>query len=235
MLRSVDFGRWWAALLFGLMLLLLLLIVAWLLRVLVPVAPAINLSAVQLSAPAPTMGVPDPVPALKASLDDERNVEKKLKMELASRQDDLRKHLENCKPAGPALPAERWSKGDLGTLKGCWVLGHDVPVTRTFDDGRKERVTMKAGRICFDAEGGGQHEQVMVGPTGQWICRAPVTAKFWSNGTLVANQPTVMCEGQPPTRWMASQLTCHRVSDEMASCAAVDKSGRGKANSRRDP
>ena len=63
MLRSADFGRWWAALLFGLMLLLLLLIVAWLLRVFVPVAPAISLSAVQMPSSAPTVGVPDPLPA----------------------------------------------------------------------------------------------------------------------------------------------------------------------------
>jgi len=235
MLRSADFGRWWAALLFGLMLLFLLLIAAWLLRVFVPVAPTVSLSAIQMPASAPAAGVPDPLPALKASLDEERSVERKLRAELASRQGDLRKQLENCKPAGPALPAERWSKGDLGTLKGCWVLGHDVPVTRTFDDGKKERVTMKAGRLCFDDQGGGVHEQVMVGSTGQWICKAPVTAKFWSNGTLVANQPTVICEGQPLTRWMASQLTCHRVSDDMASCAAVDKSGRGQVDFRRAP
>ena len=50
MLPTADFGRWWAALLFGLMLALLLLIAAWLLRVFVPVAPTINLSAVQMPA-----------------------------------------------------------------------------------------------------------------------------------------------------------------------------------------
>jgi hypothetical protein len=235
MLPISDFGRWLAALLFGLMLLLLLLIIAWLLRVFVPVAPTINLSAARMPASAPAVALPDPVPALKASLDDAHDVEKKLRAELASYQDDLRRQLEHCKPAEPPLPAERWSKGDLGTLKGCWVLGRDVPMTRTFDDGRKERVTMKAGRICFDDHGGGLHEQVTVGPTGRWICRAPVTAKFWNNGTLVANQPTVMCEGAPPARWMATQLTCHRVSDQMATCATVDKSGRGQVEFHREP
>jgi len=235
MLPTADFGRWWAAFLFGLMLLLLLLIVAWLLRMLVPVAPAINLTASLTPAPAVTAGAPDPFSALKASLDDARSAERMLRVELTSRQDDLRKQLENCKPAGPALPAERWSKGDLGTLKGCWVLGHDVPMTRTFDDGRKERVTMKAGRICFDDQGGGLHEQVTVGLTGRWTCRAPVKAKFWRNGTLVANQPDVLCEGEPPTKWMATQLTCHRVNDQMAMCAAVDKNGRGQVEFRRDP
>ena len=237
MLPTADFGRWWAAFLFGLMLLLLLLllIAAWLLRILVPVAPAINLSVSQTLVAAEAVGVPDSLPALKASLDDARSAERTLRAELASRQDDFRKQVEQCKPAGPALPAERWSKGDLGTLKGCWVLGRDVPMTRTFDDGRKERVTMKAGRICFDNQGGGLHEQVTVGPTGRWTCRAPVKAKFWRNGTLVANQPDVLCEGEPPTKWMATQLTCHRVNDQMAMCAAVDKNGRGQVEFRREP
>jgi hypothetical protein len=161
----------------GLMLALLLLIGAWLLRVFVPVAPTLNLSAVQMPAAfAATEGAPNPVPALKVSLDDAREAEKKLRVELASRQDDLRKQLEQCKPAGPALPAERWSKGDLATLKGCWVLGRDVPMLHTFADGRKEQVTMKAGRICFDDRGGGLHEQVMVGPTAGWVCKAPMSA-----------------------------------------------------------
>jgi hypothetical protein len=236
MLPIADFGRWLAALLFGLMLALLLLIAAWLLRVFVPVTPTINLSAVQMPAAfAATVGAPDPVPALKASLDESREAEKKLRVELASRQDDLRKQLEQCRPAEPPLPAERWSKGDLTTLKGCWVLGRDVPMLHTFVDGRKEQVTVKAGRICFDDQGGGMHEQVMVGPTARWDCKAPMTAKFWSNGTLVAKQPAVVCEGDPPTKWAATQLTCRRVSDELALCEAVDRSGRGQVEFRREP
>src|SRR5438067_2073373 len=53
----------------------------------------------------------DPVPALRASLDDARNVEQKLQAELASRRDDLRKRQEHCKLTEPPLPAERWSRG----------------------------------------------------------------------------------------------------------------------------
>jgi hypothetical protein len=235
MLPIADFGRWWAAFLFGLMLLLLLLIAAWLLRIFVPVAPTINLSAAQVPAASAAVGGPDPVPALKASLDDARNVERRLKAELASRQDDLRKRLEQCKPVEPALPAERWSKGDLGTLKGCWVLGRDVPMVHTFADGSREEVTIKAGRICFDDQGGGLHEQVTVGPTARWNCKAPMTAKFWSNGTLVANQPAVVCEGEPPMRWAATQLTCRRATDELALCQAVDRTGRVQLELRREP
>lgn len=234
MLPILDLGRWWAALLLGLMLLPLLLIGAWLLRTVVPVAPTVTLGAVQVPPPIAPVGEPDPMLALKASLDDMRNVESGLEAELASRQADLRKRLEQCKPSEPPLPAERWSKGDLGTLKGCWVLGRDVPMMHSFADGRKEQVTIKTGRICFDDHGGGLHEQVTIGPTARWNCKAPMTAKFWSNGTLVANQPAVVCEGEPPMRWTATQLTCRRVTDEMALCQAVDKSGRTQVEFRRE-
>jgi hypothetical protein len=235
MFPIADLGRWGAALLFGLMLLLLVLVIAWLLRVVMPVVPTISVSTVQMPASTEAVGVSDPTLALKASLDDARNIEKRLKAELTSRQNDLRKRLEQCKPAEPPLPAERWSKGDLDTLKGCWVLGRDVPMVHSFADGRKEQVTIKAGRICFDNQGGGLHEQVTIGPTARWNCKAPITAKFWSNGTLVANQPAVVCEGEPPTRWAATQLTCRRVTDEMALCQAVDKSGRTQVEFRREP
>jgi hypothetical protein len=215
-----DLGRWWAALLFGLMLALLLMIAAWLLRAVVPVPPTVTLSATETPAAGRAEWMVDPLP---------------LEAELAAKQDDLRKQTEQCKPAQPSLPAERWSKGDLATLKGCWVLGRDVPMTHSFADGRRERVTIKAGRICFDDHGGGLHEQVTIGPTAKWDCKAPMTAKFWSNGTLVTNQPDVICEGEPPVRWAATQLTCQRLNDEMALCQAVDKSGRTQVEFRREP
>jgi hypothetical protein len=230
-----DLGRWWAALLFGLMLVLLLMIAAWLLRAVVPVSPTVTLSAMETPAAGRAEWMVDPLPALRTSLDHVRADERKLEAELAARQDDLRKQAEQCKPAQPSLPAERWSKGDLATLKGCWVLGRDVPMTHSFADGRRERVTIKAGRICFDDHGGGLHEQVTIGPTAKWDCKAPMTAKFWSNGTLVTNQPDVICEGEPPVRWAATQLTCQRVNDEMALCQAVDKSGRTQVEFRREP
>jgi hypothetical protein len=233
-----DRGRWWAALLFGLMLLLLLLMDAWLLRAVVPVAPAVILTATETparSAAGRADPVLDPTPALKSSLNDARADQKKLQAELAARQEDLRKQTEHCKLAEPPLPAERWSKGDLGTLKGCWVLGRDVPMTHSFADGRRERVTIKAGRICFDEQGGGLHEQITIGPTARWDCKAPMTAKFWANGTLVASQPAVFCQGEPLVRWAATQLTCRRANDEIALCQAVDKSGRTQVELRRAP
>jgi hypothetical protein len=221
--------------LFGLMLLSLLLIASWLLRAFTPVTPAVALSAFEGPAAAAPPAAPDPTQALRASLDDARSREGNLRVELAALQDGLKSKLEQCRPAAPSLPAERWTKGDLGTLKGCWVLGRDVPMLHSFGDGKSERVMVKAGRICFDNQGSGLHEQIMVGPTTTWTCKAPVTAKFWSNGTLVAKQPDVFCDGTPPARWTATQLTCHRVNDETALCQAVDKTGRTQVEFRRAP
>src|SRR5262245_28347882 len=145
MFPIADAERWWAALLFGLMLLLLLLIGAWQLRIFMPVAASINFATRQMPAPPAPVGVPDPTPALRASLEEARNVERNLKAELASRRGDLEKRIEQCSPVESPLPAERWSRGDLGTLKGCWLLGRDVPMLHSLPDGRKEQVTIKAG------------------------------------------------------------------------------------------
>src|SRR5260370_5744168 len=100
-----DHGRWWAALLFGLMLVLLLLIAAWLLRAVVPVAPAVTLSATETPAAGRAERMVDPMPALRTSLDDAHADERTLKAELAARQDDLRTHTKPCKPTEPASSA----------------------------------------------------------------------------------------------------------------------------------
>jgi hypothetical protein len=235
MLAIADLGRWCVALVLGLVLLVALLIAAWQLRLFLPVVPTINLSADRMPASPAATGARDPMLALKASLDEAHIVETKLRAELASRLDDLRKRVAPCKLAGPSLQAERWLKGDLATLRGCWVLGRDLPMLHTLADGSKEQVIIQAGRICFDDQGGGWHEQVTIGPTARWNCRAPLTAKFWNNGTLVTNQPAVFCEGEPPMRWTATQLTCHRVAHDLALCRAVDKSGRTQLELRREP
>jgi hypothetical protein len=235
MASVAEHGRWWAAFLFGLLLLFLLLIAAWFLRIFAPVATALTLSTVLTPDHSVAASAPDRAPAIKASLDAARNEGRKLEADLVGLQEDLRRKLEECRPGGPSLPAKRWSKGDLGTLNGCWVLGRDVPMLHTLADGSREQVTIKAGRLCFDDQGGGLHEQVTIGPSSRWDCKAPMTAKFWANGTLVAKQPAVLCQGEPVMKWAATQLTCHRVNDDLALCSAVDKSGRTQFEFRREP
>ena len=133
--------RWLAALLFGLSLLLLVLLIAsWFLRACAPVDPSVNLTALETLAPPPPPPI-HPDPALKASLDDAADDEKKLEVELAALEPTLNK-LVQCKPVEPPkppppppvakapppppLPADRWAQrtsaccraaGDWATIR----------------------------------------------------------------------------------------------------------------------
>lgn len=122
------------------------------------------------------------------------------------------------KPPAP-LPAERWEKKDLSMLEGCWQLGRDTTTTRTIARGT-ERCTVKAGKLCFGADGSGSREMTMVCPTGGTVrCAAPIKAHFGSGTTLGTTQPQVKCE-PASTVWHGPQnsLTCQRKSDTLASC-----------------
>jgi hypothetical protein len=234
--------HWLGALLFGLELALLLLIASWLMRACAPVDLALSVTAEEETAVAPASAptTVDPSVALKVSLDTSQADGKRLEADLVSLQDDLKRKLEQCKPgtppatAEPALPAERWNKGDISVLKGCWILGRDVSMVHTYADGRKEPILAKAGRICFGDDGTGIHEQNTVGSGGEWHCRAPISARFWANGTLTTSQPRVLCEGSPPVQWAATTLACHRENDERAICTATDHSGRTRVEFRRE-
>jgi hypothetical protein len=226
--------RWWAALLFGTLLLLVLMMAAWLLRVGVPVEPKVNLSLRDAPAAPLPPAPPDPTAVLKASLEDVMADQKTLASVRAALEQELATRAGQCKPAAAALVDRRWDQRDLDALKGCWVLGHDVPMIHSFGDGRSERVTVKAGRICFDDKGSGLHEQRTVGAASEWKCKAPVTARFWNNGTLAASQPAVMCDGIPPARWVATTMTCRQINSAMAICQVTDKSGRNQVEFRRE-
>lgn len=93
--------RFLGALLFGLLLLLLLLITSWLLRACAPVDPSLHLATHETPAPPAPEAPPDPTPVLKASLDDSQADEKKLRLQLAALEQDLKKKEEMCKPVEP--------------------------------------------------------------------------------------------------------------------------------------
>lgn len=100
----LGWAPWLSALLFGLLLLLLLLLTSWLLRACVPVDPSLNIATHETPAPPAPEAPPDPTPLLKASLDEEKADEQKLKAELASLQAELKTKLEQCKPIEPPKP-----------------------------------------------------------------------------------------------------------------------------------
>lgn len=123
-------------------------------------------------------------------------------------------------PPPPPLPADRWAQKDLSMLQSCWRLGRD---TRTHfrTNGRTEMCDVRAGRICFGTNGGGQRSETMVCPSvGTITCAAPITARFGNDNTLGTTQPAVRCS--PPTaQWHGSpltSLTCRRIDDTLALC-----------------
>ena len=97
----LGWSRFLSALLFGLLLLLLLLLTSWLLRACTPVDPDVNVATLETPAPPAPEPPEDPTPLLKASLDEAQADERKLRAELASLQDDLRKKIDLCKPVEP--------------------------------------------------------------------------------------------------------------------------------------
>ena len=230
-----DLGRWRAALLLGLVLILLLLIAAWLLRTVVPVAPALTLSVMETPAAGRAARMADPMPTLRTSLDDARANERKLKAELAARQDDLRKQMERCKPAQPSLPAERWSKGDLATLKGCWVLrprrAHDAQLRRRQAGTGHHRGRQDLLRRPWWRPARAGHDR----PDGKMGLQGADDGEILEQRNAGHEPARRHLRRRAAVRWAATQLTCQRVNDEMALCQAVDKSGRTQVEFRREP
>ena len=116
----------------------------------------------------------------------------------------------------PSLPAERWNRGDLGMLEGCWVLGAESQSSYNHD-GVLELCRVSAGKICFDRSGRGARESVMNCPTVSRItCNAPVTAAF-QGSTLRITQPQVNCTPGSVV-WDPDTLTCTRRGNDLARC-----------------
>ena len=223
----------------GLLFILALLIASWLLRTCAPVEPSAKVVTFEAEpSPAPP-APPDPTPALKASLDDAAADGSKLAAELTALEGDIKRRLAECKPVEPPkpppkpppvaqappppppapLPADRWAQKDLTMLQGCWRLGRD---TRGSIDlsGRSEACDIKAGRICFGTNGGGERQTTALCPsTGTITCSAPITARFGNDSTLGTTQPAVPCN-PAKAHWNGppNGLTCRRVSDTLALC-----------------
>lgn len=234
--RPAEGGtQWLAALLMGALFVLVLLIASWLLRTCVPAEPAMHVAALDAPAPPAPPTPPDPTPALTAALELAAADGRKLAAELAAIEAELRARLAHCKrpeppkpreppkppvtQAPPPLPADRWARKDLGMLQGCWRLGQDTEGTIGFG-GRSQRCSVRAGRICFGADGGGERRTTAVCPgTGTITCAAPITARFGNDSTLGTTQPPVRCTpGQASWNGPPNSLTCRRVSDTLALC-----------------
>ena len=238
--RSLEgWPRWLAALLMGLLLILALLIVSWFLRACAPVAPSSQPVHARDAGSSGAGGTPDPTPILKASLDDAEADGKKLSAELAALEADIRKKVAQCKPIEPPKPVEppKPPRGRQGAAATAAIAGRPLGAEGSRHaagllaarpgharqhrlGGRSERCAVKAGRICFGANGGGERRSTAVCPaTGTITCAAPITARFGNDNTLGTTQPAVQCSpGQANWTGPPNSLTCRRVSDTLAVC-----------------
>jgi hypothetical protein len=244
----LSWTHWLAALLLGLMLVLLVLMTSWLLRAFAPIDPLLNITMLETAAPSAAQQPPDITPVLRASLDQTMADGKTLAEELARLQAELKIKVASCRPIErpkpPALPADRWAKKDLGILKGCWVLGHDVSSWRgdIGSPGREANCTTKAMRMCFDADGHGKFEATTVCPiAGTIYCAGPITAQFANDGTFTTTLPPTQCQRGPPTRTVHATASCRRIDDSHAMCritgfsqSGPPSTGRNEAEFRRE-
>lgn len=239
-------GLWRWLLPLALLLLLLLLGSGWLLRSCLPVEPEVALHHLPpLPAPAPPPAPPDPTPEKRATLASLKDSEAGLREQLAVLEQALVEKRAQCpppkppeprsaavppapppappKPAEPPrkadLPEDRWKKGDVSILEGCWTLGRDSTTTMTTNRGTL-RGTNRAGRICFDRNGTGTRQaraEFQGHPSVN--CEAPIRVQFAPDGTLRTTQPQVTCDPRSVT-WHSepNYLTCQRVNDSVALC-----------------
>ncbi|HEX2888680.1 hypothetical protein [Vineibacter terrae] len=240
---------WLLWLLAGLLAILILLAASWLLRHWLPVPPDLRVTELPPESPPPAPPPPpDPTIALQRDLDGAREDDGKRGATLAALRDEFSKRYQLCRPPEPPpkppeppkpppvverkpppppppakppdIPEDRWKKGDLALLKGCWRLGRDAQTNLRLPNGQVVQGYDRAGRICFGANGEGTREKSSEFPGQPTIrCQAPVTAAFQGDGTLRTTQPRVTCQ---PSQFFwtdrPNYLTCRRVSDSVALC-----------------
>lgn len=122
-------------------------------------------------------------------------------------------------PPRAELPQERWDRGDISMLQGCWNLDSDYR-TRDVDTGRID--TVRAWRMCFDANGRGR--QTMTYSNGR-RCEGPVAGRFEGRELLIDDTADLPCEGS--YRVLHRLGRCERAGDDRAEC--ITRNIRGPA------
>ncbi len=238
---------WLRTLLAALPFLLLLLAGAWLLRSLLPDDPALTLATREgPPAPPPPAAAPDPLPAMKASLNSEANRAKALQIELAAIESELKKRIAGCKPpepppappapkppqvatAPPPPPAPRLEPPRPPPNDGRLRLPTAPTGDYSFMQGcwrtdpfRHETMQSQPGvsSYCFNSSGYGQLEW----RRGRTACRTRAQARFEGSTLRLRDADTTCNDG---SHWYADQLVCQRGADNVAQCSGNSRGAFG--------
>lgn len=93
--------------------------------------------------------------------------------------------------------------------------------------------TQRAGRLCFDRNGNGTNEESGFCPSGRvFDCRAPMTAHFAPDGSLLAQHPAIAnaCNTGPI---FERRFVCQRIDDTKAVCERYFRFGHDTVEFRR--
>ena len=115
------------------------------------------------------------------------------------------------------LPQERWDRGDLTMLEGCWNLTSDITVSSA--DGLHS-TKVRTWQMCFDGHGSGQ--QTMALEDGR-RCAGALLAAFDRGDVLRVTEPQ-NCNGAE-LHMNRSQRLCRRSSDTEAVCQGTTTEG----------
>ncbi|WP_203076637.1 hypothetical protein [Falsiroseomonas ponticola] len=113
-------------------------------------------------------------------------------------------------PPRAALPQERWDRGDVALLEGCWNLDSNYR-TRDVDTGRID--TVRSWRMCFDRNGRGT--QTMVYDNNR-RCTGPVTGRFEGQTLLIDDTADLPCDDG--YRVLHRLARCQRSNETRAEC-----------------
>ena len=243
---------WLRTLLLALPLLLSLLGAAWLLRELLPVAPALSLVTREgAAAPPAAASPPDPLPTLKAAFAAEQSRERVLRVEMGLVEAELRKRIADCRPPEPPRPPQvavappvapptpqpqarptpppaqppRATRPNDNRLRLPPSPTNDYSfMARCWrtDPFRHEATQMQPGVSSYCFDANGNGQ--LEWRRGRTACRTRAQARFEGPVLRVRDADASCNDG---SRWYADQLVCRRGVDDVAQCSGTSRGAFG--------
>lgn len=119
-------------------------------------------------------------------------------------------------PPRADLPRDRWNRGDLAMLQGCWQNTTDIR-TKEYQTGKVHPV--RNWQMCFGESGQGRQTIVW---TDGIRCEGPLRASFESE-RMVISEPT-RCAGRGRALYIGRSV-CRHLNENEAECVRTETDG----------